>query len=160
MLAGRAGRPAQAQAAVDEALRLAAPYPVARHLGLRLVSEAAMADGWGDPVGWLRAAEEHFHRTDVPAVAAACRRLLRRAGTRPFQRRAGIEDVPAALRSHGVTPREYEVLGLLADRLSNREIADRLHLSARTVEKHVASLLAKTGRPDRIAVGRLAPKID
>ncbi|WDZ83213.1 helix-turn-helix transcriptional regulator [Micromonospora cathayae] len=157
VLAGRAGATAEARAAVDEALRVAQPYPVARHLGLRLVSEAAMADGWGDPVGWLRVAEEHFHRAEVPAVAAACRRLLRRAGSRPVQRRAGTEDVPAALRSHGVTPREYEVLGLLAERLSNREIADRLHLSARTVEKHVASLLAKTGQPDRIAVGRLAP---
>ncbi|WBB80754.1 AAA family ATPase [Micromonospora sp. WMMD882] len=160
VLAGRAGRTEQARAAVDEAQRVAAPYPVARHLGLRLVSEAAMVDGWGEPVGWLRVAEEHFHRADVPEVAAACRRLLRRAGSRSFQRRAGVDDVPAGLRARGVTPREYEVLRLLAERLSNREIAERLHLSARTVEKHVASLLAKTGQPDRIAVGRLAPTDD
>jgi DNA-binding NarL/FixJ family response regulator len=42
-----------------------------------------------------------------------------------------------------VTGREYEVLHLVAQRLSNRDIAARLHLSARTVEKHVASLLLK-----------------
>ncbi|SCL23879.1 regulatory protein, luxR family [Micromonospora pallida] len=154
---GRAGRGDEATEAVREAVRAAAPYPVARHVGLRLVGEAALTDGWGEPVEWLRTAEEHFHRTGVPAVAAACRSLLRRAGDRPLQRRAGAEDIPVGLRATGVTPREYEVLLLLAGRLSNREIADRLHLSARTVEKHVASLIAKTGQPDRIAVGRLAP---
>ena len=53
----------------------------------------------------------------------------------------------------GVTVREAEVLDLLADRLSNREIARRLFLSPRTVEKHVAALLAKLGCEDR---GRLA----
>ncbi|BCL17845.1 ATP-binding protein [Micromonospora sagamiensis] len=153
---GRAGRGDEATDAVRQALRVAAPYPVARHLGLRLVGEAALTDGWGEPAEWLRAAEDHFHGSDVPAVAAACRSLLRRAGSRPLQRRAGVEEIPAALRVAGVTPREYEVLLLLAGRLSNREIADRLHLSARTVEKHVASLIAKTGQPDRIAVGRLA----
>ncbi|MEU4569792.1 AAA family ATPase [Micromonospora sp. NPDC023956] len=154
---GRAGRAAEATDAVREAVRVAAPYPVARHLGLRLVAEAALTDGWGEPVEWLRTAEDHFHRTDVPAVAAACRSLLRRAGSRPLQRRAGVEEIPGVLRAAGVTPREYEVLLLLAGRLSNREIADRLHLSARTVEKHVASLIAKTGQPDRIAAGRLVP---
>ena len=53
----------------------------------------------------------------------------------------------------GVTAREAEVLDLLADRLSNREIAGRLFLSPRTVEKHVAALLAKLSCEDR---GRLA----
>ncbi len=43
----------------------------------------------------------------------------------------------------------------MAQRLSNREIATRLHLSPRTVEKHVASLMAKTGQPDRIELGKL-----
>jgi DNA-binding NarL/FixJ family response regulator len=40
--------------------------------------------------------------------------------------------------------------------LSNKEIAARLYLSPRTVEKHVASLLLKTGAADRAALGRLA----
>ncbi|WP_405151892.1 LuxR C-terminal-related transcriptional regulator [Sphaerisporangium sp. NBC_01403] len=52
--------------------------------------------------------------------------------------------------------REYEVLRLLARRLGNREIATRLHLSPRTVEKHVASLLTKTGLPNRTALSELA----
>jgi DNA-binding NarL/FixJ family response regulator len=48
------------------------------------------------------------------------------------------------------------VLALLADRLGNREIAERLFLSPRTVEKHVASLLGRTGEPDRAALVSLA----
>jgi DNA-binding NarL/FixJ family response regulator len=72
------------------------------------------------------------------------------------QRRNGIERIPSPLRSAGVTVREYEVLRLLADRLGNREIADRLHLSLRTVEKHVSSLIFKTGLPNRIALSKFA----
>jgi DNA-binding NarL/FixJ family response regulator len=44
-----------------------------------------------------------------------------------------------------VTEREADVLRLVAQGLGNREIAERMFLSPRTVEKHVASLLSKTG---------------
>ena len=155
ILDGRAGRGAAAAAAVTEAKRVGAPYSTGCHLGLRLVSEAAIADGWGSPADWLRETEKYFFDRDVPAVASACRALMRRAGVAIAQRRAGAEDIPLALRSAGVTVREHEILRLVAQRLSNREIATRLHLSPRTVEKHVASLLAKTGQPDRTELGRL-----
>ena len=56
----------------------------------------------------------------------------------------------------GVTAREAEVLDLLADRLSNREIASLLFISPRTAEKHVASLMAKLGVPDRSALAGVA----
>jgi DNA-binding CsgD family transcriptional regulator len=159
VLAGRAGQPAEAERSLAEALRLAALYPTARNLGLRLVAEAAIADGWGTPADWLRTAEEYFHAAQIPAVASVCRSLLRQSGTPVAQRRRGVQDIPARLRAANVTVREYETLCLLADRLSNREIAARLHLSPRTVEKHVASLLSKTGRPDRVALAELAASI-
>jgi DNA-binding NarL/FixJ family response regulator len=54
----------------------------------------------------------------------------------------------------GVTVREYEVLRLLVERLGNREIAEQLSLSLRTVEKHVSSLIAKTGQPNRVALSK------
>ncbi|MFI7465175.1 LuxR C-terminal-related transcriptional regulator [Nonomuraea sp. NPDC049646] len=57
--------------------------------------------------------------------------------------------LPQALRSAGVTRREAEVFWLVGDRLANREIADRLRLSERTVESHVSSLLRKLGHPAR-----------
>lgn len=156
VLAGRSGAAGEASAAVAEALTVGAPYAMGKHLGLRLVAEAALTDGWGVPVDWLRAAEDHFHEANVPAVASACRALLRNSGVRVAQRRNGLSEIPTALRSAGLTVREYEVLQLLADRLGNREIADRLHLSPRTVEKHVSSLISKTGLPNRIALSEYA----
>ncbi|MFB8237987.1 AAA family ATPase [Kitasatospora purpeofusca] len=156
VLLGREGRPAEAARAVAEAGPGAASFPLAHHLALRLAAEAALTDGWGDPVAWLRTAEEYFHQLEVQPVAAACRTLLRRAGASVAQHRGGRDAVPAGLRTCGVTVREYEVLVLLADRPGNQELARKLSISPRTVEKHLASLLAKTGHPDRAALCALA----
>ncbi|HET9899262.1 MAG TPA: AAA family ATPase [Streptosporangiaceae bacterium] len=152
VLKGQAGRSAEAMADVEEGLRVGALYATGRNLGLRLVAEAAITDGWGTPVDWLRESEEYFYSAEVPAVASACRALMRRAGVRVTQHRAGTDEIPPKLRSVGVTAREFEILLLLTQRLSNRQIAARLHLSPRTVEKHVAALLTKTGLPNRVAL--------
>ncbi|MEV7028114.1 LuxR family transcriptional regulator, partial [Kitasatospora sp. NPDC093558] len=112
VLLGREGRAAEAAEAVARVRRDPGRFPTGHHLGLRLVAEAALADGWGEPVAWLRAAEEYFHALDVPPVAGACRALLRQAGANVAQRRRGRELIPAGLRAQGVTPREYEVLAL------------------------------------------------
>ncbi|MFI9275584.1 ATP-binding protein [Kitasatospora sp. NPDC052896] len=153
---GRAGRPDAALRAFEQAQEAARPFLMARHLGLRLVAGAALEDGWGDPVSWLRTAENHFHAAEVPAVAGACRKLIRRAGASVPQRRAGSAAVPAELRRQGLTGREYEVFQLVAHRYGNQDIARRLHISPRTVEKHVASILAKTGQPHRTALSDYA----
>ncbi|MBB5825960.1 ATP-binding protein [Micromonospora carbonacea] len=158
VVAGRSGDGTAAAAAVAEAIQVGQPYPMGRHLGLRLAAEAALADGWGTPVDWLRAAEEHFYAADVSAVAGACRTLLRAAGARVSQRRTGFQQVPGALRSAGVTVREFEVLQLLVERLSNREIAERLYLSARTVERYISNLIVKTGLPNRIALSEFVTR--
>lgn len=50
----------------------------------------------------------------------------------------------------GLTDREQEVLALIADGRSNREICDQLWLSMPTVKTHVGNLLAKTGAHDRV----------
>ncbi|MEV0594594.1 ATP-binding protein [Nonomuraea cavernae] len=56
------------------------------------------------------------------------------------------------LRAAGVTPRELQIFWLVGDRLHNREIADSLQVSERTVESHVSSLLRKLGGSSRLAL--------
>ncbi|WP_318206317.1 helix-turn-helix transcriptional regulator [Streptomyces sp. SJL17-1] len=156
VLRGRGGDPDGARRAVAEAGRAATVFPQAWHLALRLVAEAALADSWGEPVAWLRTAEEYFHEAGVQPVAGACRALLRQAGVSVPQRRGGRERIPAELRTAGVTPREYEVFVLLMERPGNLQIAQRLCISPRTVEKHMASLMTKTGCVDRSALCALS----
>lgn len=56
----------------------------------------------------------------------------------------------------GVTAREREVLALVGAGLTNGEIAARLHVGVTTVKTHIASLLDKTGCPNRIRLAVLA----
>ncbi|MFG2994138.1 AAA family ATPase [Streptomyces sp. NPDC048257] len=156
VLLGREGRPDEATAAAGKALEAAEPFPMARRLCLRLVAQSAYEDGWGTPVEWLREAEEYFHGAGLHAVAGASRALLRGMGASVRQRRTGTERVPPDLRRCGITVREFEVARLVAERISNKDIAGRLHISLRTVEKHVASLLQKTGHPNRTAFATAA----
>jgi DNA-binding CsgD family transcriptional regulator/tetratricopeptide (TPR) repeat protein len=62
---------------------------------------------------------------------------------------------PAAAPS-GLTPREVEVLGLIAQGATNRAIADALQISLKTVHAHVASILGKTGCANRTAAAAFA----
>lgn len=63
---------------------------------------------------------------------------------------------PSNATSFTFTAREQEVLMLLANGLSNNQIGDRLHLSPRTVEKYVSSLLNKTDTSNRLELLRFA----
>jgi DNA-binding CsgD family transcriptional regulator len=51
-----------------------------------------------------------------------------------------------------LTPREQEIAGLVADGLTNRQIADQLVIGERTVETHLASVMRKTGVHSRVEV--------
>ena len=128
--------------------RRVAPIPLFLALAQRLVAEAALGDGWCDPEPLLRSAEATFESLDLARAANACRGLLKALGSPAPRRRKNDTRLHPTLRAAGVTSREAEVLDLLVERLTNREIAQRLYLSPRTVEKHVASLL------DKLAVER------
>ena len=56
---------------------------------------------------------------------------------------------PGRRRSDELSPREEEVLQLIADGLAPNEVAERLYISPRTVKNHLASAYAKLGARDR-----------
>lgn len=96
-------------------------------------------------------------RIGAKALSARFRRQLRSEGVKGVPRRR-----TGTIRSNplGLTRRQSEVLELLAEGLTNREIAQRLFISPRTVEKHVAALLTKLGVPDRRAAVSQALELD
>ncbi len=121
-----------------------------RHVMIWLVAHSAVEDRWGSPTSWLRPALAYFEAQSLNRLARSCRGLLRRAGAPVPRKGRGTSEVPAPLAAVGVTTREMDVLSLVVDGLTNRQIGERLHLSERTVEKHVASLLVRLGLQRRI----------
>ncbi|WP_435603373.1 helix-turn-helix transcriptional regulator [Streptomyces sp. bgisy130] len=82
------------------------------------------------------------------------------AGTAAHSTRAA-EALPAAApaESLGLTPREREVLRLVADGRSNRQIADALFISPKTASVHVSNILAKLGVSGRGEAGAVAHRL-
>ena len=68
-------------------------------------------------------------------------------------------DVPPSYRA-GLSPRELEVLRLVAEGMSNQEIATSLVLSEHTVHRHVANVLGKLGVSSRAAAVAQAARHD
>ena len=104
----------------------------------------------------LRQALVAFERLEAgPAIARTRRRL----------RKIGAHSVPRGPRPSTrtnlaqLTRREVEIVTLIADDRSNQEIADRLFLSPRTVENHVAAILSKLGVAARADAARDAERL-
>ncbi|MBL8093461.1 MAG: AAA family ATPase [Anaerolineales bacterium] len=120
-------------------------------LGCPYEQARALADGDADA---QRAALVIFDRLGARPSAAALRATMRAAGLK------GIPHGPrAATRQHplGITARQAEVLALMVAGRTNAEIAAHLHLSEKTIEKHVTALLARLdvhSRREAIEKGR------
>jgi DNA-binding CsgD family transcriptional regulator len=143
ILAGRAGDTGRAVAGAAAAEACLAPFPVWADLARMYAGEAALADGWGEPRRWLQDARESFASRGIDRLAQRCADALGGGGAGRWARL-------------GVTVREADVLRLVAEGLANKQIAERLYLSPRTVEKHVESLLRKTGARSRTQLVAIA----
>ncbi len=162
VLAGRAGDAGRASLLAEQGAEHFASFaPWWNHLARRLVATAAFRNGWGHPSAWMRDAAGAFEASSYDQLASACRGVLRRAGERVPRRGRGSAPVPAQMRSLGITSREMDVLLLVAGGHSNAEIGQKLRISPKTVETHVASLIGKTGKSGRRELvahaARLAP---
>ncbi len=60
-------------------------------------------------------------------------------------------DVPSSLHV-SLSAREMEIIVLVADGLTNQEIAKKLTISKRTVDNHVSNMFTKTGSKNRVAL--------
>jgi DNA-binding CsgD family transcriptional regulator len=116
---------------------------------LLLAARAALRDGWGDPVRWLREADAFFSAGGYERLARRCRIMLGEAGAPMPRKGRGESDVPIGLRALGVTSREVDVLHLVAAGRSNKDIAAGLFLSPKTVERHLSSLFTRLGVANR-----------
>ncbi|MHA0286346.1 AAA family ATPase [Mycobacterium sp. C3-094] len=99
----------------------------------------------GEPTSCRRALDT-LERLGADAVAAKVRADLRATGVSavPGPRRTSTLANPA-----GLTSRQLDVLRLLADGLTNAELAERLFLSVKTVDHHVSAILGKLGAASR-----------
>jgi LuxR family maltose regulon positive regulatory protein len=128
--------------AIDLLAASDAPFETA---SLRLDLAAALrAVGRNEAAGReLDAALAEFRRLGAAHKSARAESMLRGAP---------VADGPLGALSR----REREVLGLVAEGLTNQEIAARLVLSRHTVNRHVANILRKLGLPSRVAAASLA----
>jgi DNA-binding NarL/FixJ family response regulator len=143
--------PARWQAAVD-ALSYGHVYAVAR-CQWRLAEALAGAGDRERATQAARAAHATATRLGAAPLQAALEALARRG-----RLDLGVA-LPAPRTLAGLTPRELEVLRLLVDGRSNRQIAEQLFISSKTASVHVTNLLAKLGVHSRLEAAAMARRL-
>jgi ATP/maltotriose-dependent transcriptional regulator MalT len=175
----RAGRPEEARSLLDRAAALVATVEVPdttaevevltaeAELSAGVTAWRDVAEAWdrlGEPFrsayAHLRVAEElvgagtdrdeaatHLRSALATARRIGADRLAARAEDLGRRSRLRVEAAPD--NPYRLTSRELEVLGLVADGLTDRAIGGRLFISHRTVERHVSNLLSKLGADRR-----------
>ena len=156
LLLARGSAPAAAEVALAGAAASdAAGVPIWAARCRILAGEAlAASDRPREARAELRRAAAELEALGALGYRDASVRALRRLGDRPRPARAAAS-APADDRLGVLTRREREVAELVAQGHTNAQIAARLHLSGRTVEKHVSSALGKLGLSSRTGIVRL-----
>jgi DNA-binding CsgD family transcriptional regulator len=119
-------------------------------LGCRYDAALALFDS--DHEHGLRQAIDLFDGLDAGAAVTVAAAKMRRLGVKaiPRGRRSATRADP-----FGLTPREREVLDLIAVGMTNAEVAGRLFIAEKTVGHHVSAILAKLGVDSRRAAARI-----
>jgi DNA-binding CsgD family transcriptional regulator/tetratricopeptide (TPR) repeat protein len=136
VLAARQGQEDRARGCLAEADREFTNCGAWVDLARFMAAPIGLERAWREVGGWLIDAADGFDHRGLGVLAGMARDLLRQASPNPWS-------------EAGVSAREAGVLRLVLEGLANKEIAARLHISPRTVEKHVESLLRKTGARSR-----------
>nr|WP_296070947.1 helix-turn-helix transcriptional regulator [uncultured Actinoplanes sp.] len=124
--------------------------------------------GGEDALNHLRHAYELWRDLEARYEAARTRLLIAQAcralgdeDAAAMEHRAGCDELvrlgaAPPVRKHGLTPRELEVIRLIARGHTNREIATRLRLSEKTVARHLSNIFGKLGVGSRTAAAAYA----
>jgi DNA-binding NarL/FixJ family response regulator len=180
-----AGDVPAASAAATELAELAATYGAVALRAEADGAQGAVLLARGDveaALASLRRAVEQWRLLDAPyetartraLVARACRALgdadtaaleldaARRVFTELGASVGELDDSASRQpdRGHRLTPRELEVLRLVATGTTNQAIADELRVAVKTVDRHVANILTKLGVPTRTAATAFAYEHD
>ena len=140
-------RPREAAAAAAEAHAAATDAPLTRARARLAEGQALAAAGMRRPaLESLIEAESAFDSYGASRLRSQAARELRRLGHRVLR--------PAATTPDGLTAREREIAELIATGHTNREVADQLVLSTRTIEAHIRNIYAKLGVRSRVELAR------
>jgi DNA-binding CsgD family transcriptional regulator len=157
--AGDAARAAELALSAAEVADVAgAPLEgaTARVLAGRALSAAGDREGARET---LEAAAAEFSRRGAVRYRDAAERELRQLGHRIHRR-----SQPTTPDGSGVvaslTKRELDIARRIVDRRTNRQIADELFLSPRTVETHIRNIFGKLGADSRVEVARIVEQAD
>jgi DNA-binding CsgD family transcriptional regulator/tetratricopeptide (TPR) repeat protein len=124
-----------------------------QHAYARMLAERRRPGDRERAVELLTSALEASERLGMAVLAGRVTALLAELGVRPRRRPGAATAAPVgAPKGTVLTPREREVVGLVVEGLSNRQIAEKLYLSERTAETHVQNILAKLGFTSRTQV--------
>lgn len=109
--------------------------------------------------GYLLESVSGVQLVDAVTRIASGQSLLDPALTMRVLDRIRYGDLPAQ-QLRGLSGRESEVLGYIAEGLTNRQIASQMHLAEKTVKTYVSSMLAKLGLQSRIQAAVLATQLE
>jgi ATP/maltotriose-dependent transcriptional regulator MalT len=139
-----------------------APYPLAYAL-LRSAEACAEAGNRAAATHSLRRAAEICDRLGARPLRREIELLSRRAGVALLEEapRSAADDASAVdeLDRLGLTPREVEVLRLVADGASNNQIAEQLFITRKTASVHVSNILGKLGVSGRGEAAAVAHRL-